>query len=170
MKFPIATAAIAISILAFFLILSSMLVFGSSEGIERFKFSFDEVQNIFFYNFAHVDYAHLLVNLAIIIGSGIVIERKLKSKDVVALFFAGSLFSALLFAALDNEYAIVGASAGAVALLTAAVAVDTKKALALTIGLMILATVSIFAINSYIEDSTKSLKAQVQTLENTKEI
>lgn len=168
MKFPIVTSVLCFALLLSFLALSTMLVFGSSQSIEMFKFSLDDLQNIVFYNFVHVDYGHLLVNLAVIIAAGLVIETRLGSRDAATVFFAGSVFSAILFVATSPDFGVLGASAGAVSMLATATAVDTKKSVAFVIATMLLATAGIFIINGYLENRASGLKAEITVLEQSR--
>src|SRR3989339_2195468 len=127
LKIPKLTIALSLIMVIAYLVLSSMLLFADKNNISEFGFSINKMANIINYSFVHSSYAHLFANLAIIIASGIVVESALRKRDFLALFFGGAAFSAIVFCIISPQYNLVGASAGAVSLLGAAIVIDPKK-------------------------------------------
>ena len=165
MKLPKLTIILVLLLVAVHLALSSNLLFPRPEKITELGFSISLPQNILPYNFVHTDYSHLIVNLAIIAAGGIVIESRLGKKDFLALFFAGSAFSAILLVLLDPSYLVIGSSAGATSLVAAAFTVDTKKTILNTVVLVAIAIGVIAAGNFYVGHTSKKLGVEISGLQ-----
>ena len=116
----------------------------------------------------HSSYAHLFANLAIIIASGIVVESALRKRDFLALFFGGAAFSAIVFCAISPQYSLVGASAGAVSLLGAAIVIDPKKTAAYAAIALVAGYLVISGIAFYVESTQKKIAEEVIVLEQAK--
>lgn len=164
-KHPQLTIILAIAVLVSFLLFSSMTLFSTQEAIENYGFSVFKPWNILFFNFVHTGFTHLLANLAMIVAAGLVLERYVRTKKIIALFFVGAGISAILFVLINPSFAVVGSSAGAVALLTAAIAIDPKKTFAYLIILFVASNVIVFGLNYQIESQQKTIVEEVQRLE-----
>lgn len=169
MCFPKITVALAMLLAISFLLLSSNALFPKPENLADFGFSLSKPQNIVFFNFIHVDYSHLIFNLSALLAGGIIVESVLRRRDLLALFFAGSAFSALAFVLINPKFAVVGSSAGATSLLAAAFTVDTKRTVLAAACLMLLAFGLVSAGNYYVYSTSKKLDTEIKGLEAAKQ-
>ena len=169
-KFPILTALLGVSIAIVFWLMSSMNFFSSETNFVTLGFSLQNIQNIFSYNFVHTGFPHLMVNLIGIVTGGIVLEALVRKRTILLLFFAGSTISAIIIALINPGFSVVGASAGAVALLTAAVLIEPKK----TIGIFSLSIIGLFVLislmNSFIDSQSQEIEIEIEKLKQEKEI
>ena len=168
LKIPKLTIALSGIMVIAYLVLSSMLLFADKNNISEFGFSINKMANIINYSFVHSSYAHLFANLAIIIASGIVVESALRKRDFLALFFGGAAFSAIVFCAISPQYSLVGASAGAVSLLGAAIVIDPKKTAAYAAIALVAGYLVISGIAFYVESAQKKIAEEVIVLEQAK--
>ena len=155
---------IAISYIAF----SSRLVFADMSTIKQLGFAVTMPFNIFSFSFVHAGYGHLAANLAMILAAGTIIEARLGKRDLLGLFFLGSAFSALIFTFINREYLLVGASAGAVSLLSAAVAVDPRTAARNILAIAVAAILFVASISIYVELTTHRIESEIRELEATR--
>lgn len=164
-KLPWLTIAICLALAASFVALSDGGIFASERNIGFYELSIDSPQNIIFYVFQHSGYSHILGNLVVILASGIALEPILRKLDIAALFFGASIFAGALFAVINPDYSIIGASAGAIALLAGAFALSPKKA-ALNFALaMALSYALISGIGTYVDSQKANLQAEQGALE-----
>ncbi|MBI4210867.1 MAG: rhomboid family intramembrane serine protease [Candidatus Diapherotrites archaeon] len=169
MNFPRATFAIIAALVLAHAALSGGFLFQKSENVSALGFSLDKPLNVLPYNFVHVDYTHLIMNLAVIAAAGLVLEGILGRRHVLALFFLGSAVSAFLFALYSPEYAVVGSSAGAIAMLGAAFSLDTRKAAAFTAAALVAGTLLVSAGAYYVERTQESLSDGIVALESQRQ-
>lgn len=166
---PYVTASLGLVLVVSFLVLSGFTLFPPEEAVRNLEVSVYKPQNLFFYVFAHTGYSHLIGNLVVILASGMVLEQRLKRKDTIAIFLFSSTFAGLLFAAINNDYSIIGSSAGAIALITAAFALEPKKLAANFVVLMLIGYALIHGINYYVDQQEKQIIAEAAQLEEAKQ-
>ncbi len=167
--FPLATAFLCLSLALSFLAFSSGGIFASEDNISKYQLSVDSSHNIIFYVFQHTGYSHLIGNVAVILAAGAIVERRIGKRDALGVFFGASVFAGAIFALINTDYSIVGASAGGIALLTAAITLDPRKtivwfALAIAVGYAM-----IFGMNYYVEAQKQQLTAEAKALGEVKE-
>lgn len=164
-KFPIITIILATSILVVFWLMSSLNFFSTESNFLIWGFSLQNIQNVFSYNFVHTGFPHLMVNLIGIITGGVILESLVRKRTILGLFFIGSGVSAILISLINPNFSIVGASAGAAALLAAAALVEPKKTIALFLGFIIFLFVLIPLVNSFIDSQTQTIETEIKALE-----
>ena len=162
--FPYITTALALIIAGAYFALSSQLLFASEANVRALELSILRPWNIFSYFFIHSGYPHLLGNLAAIIAGGLVVEHWLRKRDAPLIFFLGSAFAGMMFVLLNNEYSVIGASAGGVALLTAAFTLDPKRAILNYVFATIIVYALILGANAYSGYQSAQIIAEKQQL------
>ncbi|GEM_PF-2484045 len=168
-KIPWLTLAICLALAGSFVGLSADGIFASERNVSIYELSIDSPQNIIFYIFQHSGYSHLIGNVAVVLAAGLCLEPILRRRDIAALFFGASVFAGALFAILNPDYSIIGASAGAIALLAGAFALNPKKT-ALNFALaMVLSYALIFGISTYVDSQKANLHAEQAALEGQRQ-
>ncbi len=167
---PALTIAICALIAAVFASFSSGGIFATGQDVSEHELSVDSPQNILLYIFQHAGYAHLIGNLAVILAAGAILESTLGKKDILILFFGASIFAGALFAALNPGNSIIGASAGAIALLTAAFILHPKKAILGFAVMLGLGYIAIFGINYWVGLQKEQISSQAEELTAVREI
>ena len=161
---PILTCVLSFLILVAFIATSNNRFFSSEDLLHIMGVSLATPWNIIIYPFAHTGYAHILSNLAVLIAAGAIIERALGKKDLLLLFFFGSFFSAIGFLMITPGYAIVGASAGAISLMSAAFILEPKELLRNVIILAIVSMALVYGIGHLAESRQQEAVAETQKL------
>jgi len=89
-------------------------------GMSRRHFLSGKVWTLVTYSFLHGDFFHIAINMLIIFGIGRSLQAQLGEKKFLILYFAGVIFGGIfiLFLDLNGSMLTIGASGGALALIT----------------------------------------------------
>jgi membrane associated rhomboid family serine protease len=118
------------------------------------------------YSFLHIGLAHLIGNIAILLVVGIIAERKLHLRDFFAIYILSGAVAAFLFAAMNPNTVLIGASAAISGLLCCAFFINFKKAIIVVpITILIMSLLVVPVISSYVESAMAALDEQGNILE-----
>ncbi len=164
MKYTLAFIAITVSL---YLVFSSAFLYIPKQTLIAYGFQYSNPLAIFTYSFLHVSPSHLIGNMVIFALIGFIAEKKLRFKDYAAIYFLAGGVGALIFAYLEPNTVLVGASAAVAGLLIPAILIDFKKAfLFLIVGFLALGFFIIPTVNSLIADYQMSLDNQFIDLQD----
>jgi len=129
------------------------------EKLDPFGVSIGNLIGSVSYSFVHIGLKHLIGNLAVLFLVGAVLEQRIGSGHVLAIYVLAGTFAGLAFAALFPGTWVVGASAAVTGIITAAYVVDIKKAcIALVAGMFLVAMV-LFPLTDFALNALESQKA-----------
>lgn len=164
MKYTLAFIAITVSL---YLVFSSAFLYIPKQTLVEYGFQYSNPLALITYSFVHVSPSHLIGNMVIFALIGFIAEKKLRLKDYVAVYFLAGAVGALIFAYLEPNTVLVGASAAVAGLLIPAMLIDFKKAfLFLVVGFAALGLFIIPTVNSLIAGYQMSLDNQVIDLQD----
>lgn len=164
-RYPVATIAIAAILVISYFLFSSAVFFPQDLFVNNLALSREMPYNIIFHEFVHSSYAHLIANLCMIIFAGIILEPMIARKHIIALFALGSIFSGIGFILTNPEVAIIGASGGGVALITAAIIANPQKALFFILLAIVVSFAAVQGISVIVDQKENQAKEQVQKLQ-----
>jgi membrane associated rhomboid family serine protease len=159
-----ATLAIFLLAIGVFFLLSSNFYLPQST-IQNSSFSFSQPWNIIIYEFIHIGPNHLLSNALTLLAFGIAFELALSSLDMLIVFFASGILTAIFFVFTNPSSSVVGASAGILSLITGAFFASPKK-FVIAFGFSIVFALIVFAmLNSALFSTQQNFEAKQQELQ-----
>lgn len=126
MRFPCATAFFAAAMLGLYFYSTGGLLYPTAKAVGAFSFWGGNFMALFYHLLFHVGWLHLIGNLVPFVVFGWILETRLPSLHVAAMFLCAGVLGGLSFAVLNPGYALIGASAGIAGVMAAAVVVRPK--------------------------------------------
>ena len=159
--------SLGVVLIASFWFFSAGMGFISVESLHRFAFNvFFRPENAFFFLLIHTGFGHLIANVVLILLAGFVLEKRVSKIHVIGLFLICGIFSVVLYNFFQLNFFGIGASGGAVGLVTAALIMDPKKALGAlfaSVVIVVLAASLLPFLHSSFESALDSWKNQSQS-------
>ncbi len=159
-----ATLILFSALILSYLFLSNMGFFIPLEKIEALEFYLRQPSGLFTFMFVHIGASHLLLNSVSFLVFGLVLERALKGKHVVGIFFLSGFISAAAFLLVFPQYALVGASGGTAGMIAAAFMVKPKNTVLAFIAMLLLFGLGTVAYGKIFEESRKAMEKEVKEI------
>ncbi len=122
--------------------------------------------NAVFFLLVHTGVGHLVANFSLIVLSGWLLEQSgIPKRHVVGLFLMCGIFSMVLFNGIEPSFAGIGASGGAVGLLTASLVLNPREGLSRMVAALVLVLVVVVVwsyVDAGIESGLWSQKASIE--------
>jgi hypothetical protein len=158
-----ATIALVLFLVAAFAFLSSGELFISIEKIKQLAFNqWVSPQNIFWFWLVHAGFPHLVANALGLLVFGALVEKHLKSRHLLQLFFVSAIGAPLLFTIFFPTIQLVGASGGIAGLIASALVLEPKKSVLALMGLLLLIGGSVTILTMQLDSQQKNLQSQEQ--------
>lgn len=158
-----ATITLTIALLAAFVFLSSAELFIPTEKIKQLAFNqWISPQNIFWFWMVHAGFPHLVANALGLLIFGALVEKQLKSRHLLQLFFIGAIGAPLLFTFFFPTTQLVGASGGIAGLIASALVLEPKKSVLALIALLLLIGGSVAVLATQLDSQQQNLQNKAQ--------
>jgi len=163
MRFPFATAALVLAVVAGYVFLSGGNFYIPEEELRAaaLKISSQPI-GVLTHLFTHVGIMHLLGNLVPLAAFGWVAETRLRGGDVITVFLCAGMVSAALFSIFNPSFLLVGASAGVTGLMGAAVVARPKASCAALVAVPLLLAFALFPLASAAVEAQQKQLAEMQ--------
>ena len=125
-------------IISFYFSLSNGRSFISVSEIFKYSYSLYTPENSFLFIFVHESLNHLFENIFALLAYAVIIELALGGLDVLVIFFFSAIASAIVYLSLNGNATLLGASTGVMGLAATALFLNLKKAIMLSIAMLIL--------------------------------
>ncbi len=160
------TLPLVLSITLIYIGLAYKYLFIPNTHLLAYGFSPSNPVGALTYSFLHLSPQHLLANATLLLAMGIIVEKKLRPQDYLAIFLASAVTAGITFHVLTPEPTVlVGASSAVSGILAAAVFVDFKKAIAAIILFGVFIHIASPAVINYTEFKLNSLQSQTSELQ-----
>jgi len=163
MRLPLATAALVIAVIAGYLLLSggNFYIPDAELRAAALRVSSQPI-GVLTHLFTHVGILHLLGNLVPLAAFGWVAETRLRRGDVITVFLCAGMVSAALFSIFNPSFLLVGASAGVVGLMGAAVVARPKLSCVALAAVPLLLALVLFPLASAAVELQQTQLAEMQ--------
>ncbi len=168
MKFPWATAILSATVILVYFLNSSGTLYLPENILIAEGFQIQNPFSLFTHIFLHIGILHLMGNLIPLIVFCWLLESKISSKEVVAIFLVGGAISSVIFSLTNQGYVLVGSSAAIASVMGASVIARPKAAIILMLILPFLTQFFVYPIANYsVQLEKQSLKTQTIELNKT---
>ncbi len=165
MKFPKATAALALLVAASYFFFSGGEPYMSDEKLSGLAFHYSSLPlGLVTHALVHAGVVHLAGNLIPLIIFGSLAEALVAPVDIVLLFFLSTMISSSIFSIYSQAY-LIGASAGIAGIMGAALALKPKKAIPLLLFLPFILWLSLPGVSYAASAYAKGLAEEKTLLE-----
>ncbi len=158
-----ATIALTVVLIAAFVFLSNAELFIPTEKIKQLAFNqWVSPQNIFWFWLVHAGFPHLVANALGLLIFGALVEKHLKSRHLLQLFFVSAIGAPLIFTFFFPKIELVGASGGIAGLIASSLVLEPKKSILALIALLLLIGGSAAFLATELDSQQKNLQNQAQ--------
>lgn len=158
-----ATIGLTIALVVAFVFLSSGELFIPTEKIKELAFNqWISPQNIFWFWMVHAGFPHLVANALGLLIFGALVEKQLKSRHLLQLFFISAIGAPLIFTFFFPTTQLVGASGGIAGLIASALVLEPKKSILALVALLLLIGGSVAFLATQLDSQQQSLQNRAQ--------